>query len=126
MKYTGKRNMTKAIKGQARLRRLQMFTGMSVEEVCAEVPIAKAYLYEFQVSKGVGIFVPDCPICGATHLHGAQNEPEGIRSPFCLITDEPIPNNYQLQIDWLDEDNIRLAKEYNIPIPSTCAGPPGT
>lgn len=99
-----------------------MFEGMTVEEICAEIPTATAYLYEFQVSKDVGIFVPDCPICGATHLHGARNEPGGLRSPLCLITDEPIPNNYQLQIDWSDQDNIRLAKEYNIPIPSTGNG----
>ncbi|WP_431029654.1 hypothetical protein [Lysinibacillus sp. LZ02] len=116
MKYKGKRRMTKAIKQMARERRAVMFEGMTVEEISHELPIATAYLYEFRGMREekVGVFVPDCPICGATHLHGAYSEPEGIRSPVCLITDEPIPNNYQLQIDWSDQDNVRLAKKYNI------------
>lgn len=114
MKYTGKRNMTKAVKQMAKERRQRMFAGMTVEEICNEVPIANAYLYEFEVGKGVGVFVPDCPICGATHLHGAHSGVNGLRSPVCLITDEPIPNNYELQIDWTDPDNVQLAKKYGL------------
>ncbi|MGA3601165.1 hypothetical protein [Lysinibacillus agricola] len=114
MKYLGNRRMTKAIKEMARARRENMFEGLTDEEIYSEVPIAQAYFYEFQVGRGIGIFVPDCPICGATHLHGAHNSPEGLRSPYCLVTDEPIPNIYQLQLDWSDEDNIRLACKYGI------------
>lgn len=108
--------MTKAILQMAKERRAAMFEDLTVEEIHQELPIAKAYLYEFEWARPekVGIFVPDCPICGATHLHGAYSEIEGRRSPLCLITDEPIPNNYQLQIDWSDPDNVRLAKENNL------------
>lgn len=117
MRFTGKRNVTKAVKQMARERRIKMFAGMTVEEICSEIPKAAAYLYEFEVSKGIGVFVPDCPICGATHLHGAHSGLNGMRSPMCLITDELIPNNYQLQIDWSDQDNVRLANKYNIEMP---------
>ena len=115
LKYTRNQRMTKAIKEMAKQRRGEMFKDMTVEEICAEVPIANAYLYEFE-SRGVGVFVPDCPICGSTHLHGAGSALNGLRSPFCLITDEPIPNNYKLQLDMGDPDNVRLAKKYELPL----------
>lgn len=108
--------MTKAIIEMAKQRRSETFKDMTANQIKRERPIATAYLYEFEGGKGVGVFVPDCPICGATHLHGAGSALNGLRSPSCLITDETIPNNYQLQIDLTDPDNVRLAKKYSLPL----------
>lgn len=116
MQYKGKRKMTRATIKAARIRREKMFAGMTAEEIRNQIPIVKAYFYEYQLTKGIGLFIPECPICGETHLHGADISGSYHRSTHCAITDEPIPHNYQLQIDWEDEDNIRLAKKYDIPI----------
>lgn len=115
MEYRGKRKVTKTVIEAARLRREEMFKGMTPDEIRHSIPVVKAYFYKLS-KRNLGVFIPECVLCGETHLHGAD-EYNGHRSTHCSIQNEVIiPHNYQLQIDWEDEDNIRLAKEYNIPI----------
>ncbi|MGN4127235.1 hypothetical protein ACMGD3_19825 [Lysinibacillus sphaericus] len=71
---------------------------VNVNEVII-VPNGKHYL----------LVVPECFACGLTHFHG-----EGLGSRVghtrCVV------DRYDIKIDWSDEENIRLAKRYNIGI----------
>lgn len=114
MKFKNQR-ITKSILETAKLRREEIFRGKTEQEIQRMVPVNKAYLYEYEneYATGVGIFVQDCIVCGCQHKHG--NAGEGTYSNHCDIgNEEAIPFNYELQLDWSDEDNIRLAKKYGI------------
>lgn len=63
------------------------------------VPNGKHYL----------LVVPECFACGLTHFHGEGLGPR-IGHTRCVV------DRYDIKIDWSDEENILLAKRYNIDI----------
>lgn len=115
------KRITKAMIQDAKRKREEMFQEMSDHEILAYVPTNKGYFYEFESRFNIGIFIPQCCICGGLHKHG-QEVYNGTRVTMCKLkglvdNDEVIPLNYSINIDWNDLDNIRLANKYSIKIP---------
>lgn len=113
MKISNKR-ITKAILAAAQERREQRFAGLSDSEIRMLVPVNKGYLYEYENNgiQGWGLIVDECVLCGEQHKHG--NGGTGEYSIHCNYGSEAFPFRYNIQLDAIDEDNIRLAEKYGV------------
>ncbi|QDZ97892.1 hypothetical protein D0439_04320 [Lysinibacillus fusiformis] len=121
MELNENKRITKTMIQDAKRKREEMFQEMSDQEILAYVPTNKGYFYEYERRFDIGIFIPQCCLCGALHKHG-KGEYNGTRITMCKLkglvgSNEVIPHNYRINIDWDDLDNIRLANKYGIKIP---------
>ncbi|WP_042472710.1 hypothetical protein [Bacillus ndiopicus] len=119
MKFKNKR-LTKAVIEKAKQRRAIMFEGMTESEIRQHVPINKGYLHEYENERAInwGLFIPECVVCGGTHIHG--NGGSGTYSKHCnndrsiIGEDEVFPSQYEIVLDMSDEDNQRLSEKYGV------------
>lgn len=115
-----KRRMTKKVLQAEQLRRELEYKGMIESEIKDLLPLNKVILYENKNSGALAMYVPQCTICGYTHIHGVGDATSDVelshRLAHCELLDskEVVPSGYILLIDQSNSNNIRLATKYGI------------